>query len=275
MVEKFGLPLICAAVLIVAGAHPAAGQRIKGSDTLLPLSQALSEMYMDSRPEAVVTVTGGGSGVGISALLEGTTDIAMASRAIKFTEKMKMKRSGRDPQEFVVAYDALAVIVNPLNPVTALTREQLEAIFRGRITNWKEVGGEDLRIVVYSRETSSGTYEFFKESVLRNRNYMAGVLSMPATGAVIQSVRQTRGAIGYVGLAYLNRYVKALAVSYDGGEHYAYPTVETALAGEYPVVRPLYYYYDSASEAAVRPFLDYLQTAEARDRMLKLGFIPR
>ncbi len=275
MVEKFGLPLICAAVLLVAGAHPAAGQRIKGSDTLLPLSQTLSEMYMDSRPEAVVTVTGGGSGVGISALLEGTTDIAMASRAIKFTEKMKMKRSGRDPQEFVVAYDALAVIVNPLNPVKELTREQLEAIFRGRITNWKEVGGEDLRIVVYSRETSSGTYEFFKESVLRNRNYMAGVLSMPATGAVIQSVRQTRGAIGYVGLAYLNRYVKALAVSYDGGGHYAAPTVETALAGEYPVVRPLYYYYDSASEAAVRPFLDYLQTAEARDRMLKMGFIPR
>lgn len=284
MIERFGFPhrllskrplICCVAALLIAGVQPAAGQRIKGSDTLLPLSQALSETYMEGRPEAVVTVTGGGSGVGISALLEGTTDIAMASRAIKFTEKMKMKRSGRDPQEFVVAYDALAVIVNPSNPVRELSREQLEAIFRGRITNWKEVGGEDLRIIVYSRETSSGTYEFFKESVLHDKNYMAGVLSMPATGAVIQSVRQTRGAIGYVGLAYLNRYVKALAVSYDGGEHYVTPSVETALAGEYPAVRPLYYYYDSASASVVQPFLDYLRTAQAREKMLKMGFIPR
>ncbi len=267
--------LIGAAALILTGAQPVEGQRIKGSDTLLPLSQALSESYMAANPAAVVTVTGGGSGVGISALLEGTTDIAMASRAIKFTEKMKMKRSGRDPREFVVAYDALAVIINPGNPVTNLTREQLEGIFRGRITNWKEVGGEDLRIVVYSRETSSGTYEFFKESVLQNRNYMPGVLSMPASGAVIQSVRQTRGAIGYVGLAYLNRYVKAVAVSYDGGGHYVCPSVGTALSGAYPVVRPLYYYYDASSEAEVKPFLDYLRTEEAREKMLTMGFIPR
>ncbi len=273
--SKKKLFLFLLTALVLLDAQPSAGQRIKGSDTLLPLSQTLSEMYMADNPAAVVTVTGGGSGVGISALLEGTTDIAMASRAIKFTEKMKMKRSGREAQEFVVAYDALAVIVNPANPVTELTREQLEGIFRGRITNWKEVGGEDLRIVVYSRETSSGTYEFFKESVLQNRNYMAGVLSMPATGAIIQSVRQTRGAIGYVGLAYLNRYVKAVAVSYDGGEHYVSPSVETALEGAYPVVRPLYYYYDSASEAEVKPFLDYIRTEESREKMLKMGFIPR
>ena len=262
-------------LLLACMPTPCPAQRIKGSDTVLPLSQELSEMYMKSHPSATITVTGGGSGVGISALLDGTTDLAMASRRIKFSEKMKMKQARHTPCEVVVAYDALAVIVHPSNPVKRLTREQLEGIFRGKITNWKQVGGDDAKIVVYSRETSSGTYEFFKESVLRGKNYMAGVLSMPATGAIIQSVRQTRGAIGYVGMAYLNRYVKALAVSYDGGRHYVSPSVKTAMAGTYPVVRPLYYYYDKANEARVRPFLDFIRSKTARSKTLELGFIPR
>jgi len=267
---------ICATLLaLLLSAAPACGQRIKGSDTVLPLSQELSELYMRHNPQATVTVTGGGSGVGISALLESTTDIAMASRRIKFGEKMKMKKAHHTPEEVVVAYDALAVIVNPSNPVKQLTREQLEGIFRGKITNWRQVGGPDMKIVVYSRETSSGTYEFFKESVLHNKNYMPGVLSMPATGAVIQSVRQTKGAIGYVGLAYLNKYVKALAVSYDDGKRFVYPSVQTAMKKLYPVVRPLYYYYDKSAEAKVKPFLQFTQTAEARKLTLKLGFIPR
>jgi len=265
-------PLFAAALLFCA---TASGQRIKGSDTVLPLTQEMAETYMKHYPAATVTVTGGGSGVGVSALLEGTTDIAMASRRIKFSEKMKMKQAARNPQEVVVAYDALAIIVNPANPVKRLTREQLEGIFRGKITNWKEVGGEDARIVVYSRETSSGTYEFFKESVLHNKNYMSGVLSMPATGAVIQSVSQTRGAIGYVGLAYLNRNVKAVAVSYDGGQHYYLPSIATATKRQYPVVRPLYYYYDKSAEALVRPFIAFFDSAEGRQLTLRLGFIPR
>lgn len=260
-----------AAIFLIA--QQAYGQRIKGSDTVLPLSQELTESYIKQHPSADVTVTGGGSGVGISALLEGTTDIAMASRAIKFKEKMKAKKAGIDVAEFIVAYDALAVIVNPNNPVKQLTREQLEGIFRGKINNWKEVGGEDMKIIVYSRETSSGTYEFFKESVLKDKNYKSSVLSMPATGAVIQSVRQTRGAIGYVGLAYLNKYVKALAISYDGGR-YVEPNVENALNKSYPVVRPLYYYYDVKKQDAVTPFLDYVKSAEAKQIALKGGFIP-
>ena len=266
---------IIAVAAVLACTHPSAGQKIKGSDTLLPLTQALSEMFMDSNQKATVTVTGGGSGVGISALLEGTADIAMASRSIKFTEKLKMKKAGRELCEAIVAWDALAVIVNPSNPVGELTREQLEQIFRGKITNWKEVGGPDLKMIVYSRETSSGTYEFFKESVLHDKNYAAGVLSMPATGAVIQSVRQTRGAIGYVGLAYLNKYVKPLAVSYDGGEHFVAPSLQTATDGQYPVVRPLYYYYDRASASAVAPFLEFVRSPQAHDKMLEIGFIPR
>ena len=249
-------------------------QRVKGSDTLLPLTQELAEQYLKKEPGAEVIVTGGGSGVGIAALPENTTDIAMASRQIKFSEKMKFAELGLDAEEVVVAYDALAVVVNPSNPVGRLTREQLEAIFRGKITNWKDVGGEDRKIVVYSRETSSGTYEFFKESVLENKNYMSSILSMPATGAIIQSVRQTKGAIGYIGLAYLNPYVKPLAVSYDGGAHYAVPSVETAADGSYPIVRPLYYYYDSRKEAQVSPFISYVLSPEGQESVLEQGFIP-
>ena len=211
------LTILC--VLLLQGVSSA--QRVKGSDTLLPLTQELAEQYLEKHPESEIIVTGGGSGVGIAALPENTTDIAMASRRIKFGEKMKFAEIGLDAREVIVAYDALAVVVNPSNPVDSLTREQLEAIFRGKITNWKDVGGEDRKIVVYSRETSSGTYEFFKESVLDNKNYMSSILSMPATGAIIQSVKQTKGAIGYIGLAYLNRFVKPLEVSYDGGRHFA------------------------------------------------------
>ena len=158
--------------------------------------------------------------------------------------------------------------------MTGLTREQLEGIFRGKITNWKQVGGEDRKIVVYSRETSSGTYEFFKESVLKHRNYMPAVLSMPATGAIIQSVSQTPGAIGYVGLAYLNPEVKALAVSYDGGGSYVAPTFDNARSKSYPIVRPLYFYYTKSNEAAVRPLVDYLTSDEGQAMVASIGFIP-
>lgn len=249
-------------------------QRIKGSDTVLPLTQELSERFLKEHPSSEIVVTGGGSGVGLAALPENTTDIAMASRRIKFGEKMKFAKIGLEVKEVVVAYDALAVVVNPSNPVDRLTREQLEAIFRGKITNWKEVGGPDRRIVVYSRETSSGTYEFFKESVLSNKNYMSSILSMPATGAIIQSVRQTCGAIGYIGLAYLNPYVKALAVSYDGGRNYALPSVENAFDGSYPVVRPLYYYYDAAKEEQVAPFVSYILSQEGQRLVREEGFVP-
>ena len=234
-------------------------QRIKGSDTVLPIAQQTAERFMALDPNARVTVTGGGSGVGISALLDKTTDIAMASRSIKFGE--------------TIAYDALAVVVHPSNPVSRLTREQLEGIFRGKITNWKEVGGEDRKIVVYSRETSSGTYEFFKESVLKNKNYMAGSLSMPATGAIIQSVSQTRGAIGYVGLAYVSHRIKTLAISYDG-QHFAEPSLENAIDKSYPIVRPLYYYYNAQDSARVAPLMRFILSDEGQEIIKKSGYIP-
>ena len=249
-------------------------QRIKGSDTVLPVAQQTAERFMNREPDARVTVTGGGTGVGISALLDNTTDIAMASRPIKFSEKMKAKAAKRDIDEVIVAYDALAVVVHPSNPVKQLTRRQLEDIFRGKITNWKQVGGDDRKIVVYSRETSSGTYEFFKESVLKNKNYMSSSLSMPATGAIIQSVSQTKGAIGYVGLAYVNKDVKPIHVSYDAGKTFTEPSFENAKNKAYPIVRPLFYYYDVKNEGKVKPFIDYILSAEGQATVKQVGYIP-
>ncbi len=256
------------------------GQKIKGSDTVLPVSQEGAEVYMKLNPQARVTVTGGGSGVGISALMDGTTDIAMASRSIKFNERVKIGKSGKHLREAVIAYDALAVIVNPENPISHLTREQLEAIFRGKITNWNQVKdyytgkyGPDLKIIVYSRETSSGTYEFFKTSVLHEKNYMAGVLSMPATGAVIQSVSQTLGAIGYVGMAYINKNVKAIKVSYDG-KHFVYPTMDMGRRHIYPIIRELYYYYTADKAKVVEPFINFLLSPKGQQIVMKSGYVP-
>ena len=235
-------------------------QKIKGSDTCLPVSQTEAENFMNKNKGTKVTVTGGGSGVGISALMEGTTDIAMSSRKMKFDEKVRLQEAKKNAKEVVIAYDALAVVVHPSNKVDNLTREQLEGIFTGKIKNWKEVGGADMKIVAYSRETSSGTYEFFKESVLKNKNYMNGILSMPATGAIIQSVSQTKGAIGYVGLAYVNKDVK--------------PSFANAKNKTYPIVRPLFYYYEVKSEGRVKPFIDYVLSAEGQEIVKKVGYIP-
>ncbi|MDR2684897.1 MAG: PstS family phosphate ABC transporter substrate-binding protein [Prevotellaceae bacterium] len=265
--------IILEIVIIIASLSVVQAQKIKGSDTCLPLSQKMAEDFMKANPSKKIVVAGGGSGVGISALMEGTTDIAQSSRKIKFDEKQKIQTNGKSVKETVIAYDALAIIVNPQNKVSNLTREQLEGIFTGKITNWKEVGGDDLKIVPYSRETSSGTYEFFKEKVLNNKNYKNGIMSMPATGAIVQSVSQTKGAIGYVGLAYLGKNVKAVHVSYDGGKTFTQPTVKNAKSGAYPVVRPLYYYYLARAEKLVSPFIDYMLSKTGQKIVEEMGFI--
>jgi phosphate transport system substrate-binding protein len=248
--------------------------KIKGSDTVLPLSQAEAEAFMKKNPGTSIAVTGGGSGVGLAAIISGTTDIAQSSRSMKMDEKLKMQEAGKAFKEVIIAYDALAVIVHPSNPVSQLTREQLEGIFTGKISNWKEIGGDDAKIVVYSRETSSGTYEFFKEHVLNKKNFSASALLMPATGAIVQSISQTKGAIGYVGLAYIEKSVKPLKVSYDKGKTFVDPKVETAMDKTYPVTRPLYYYYLTKIEKTVSPFLNYILSAEGQKVVLETGYVP-
>jgi phosphate transport system substrate-binding protein len=248
--------------------------KIKGSDTVLPLTQTEAEQYMKSNKSASIMVTGGGSGVGFAALMNGTTDIAQSSRRMKLDEKLTLKEKNKAFKEVIIAYDALAVIVNPTNKVTQLTREQLEGIFTGKITNWKQVGGADMHIVVYSRETSSGTYEFFKEHVLQNKNYTPSALLMPATGAVVQSVSQTKGAIGYIGLAYLEKDIKAIKVSFDKGKTFVAPGVVSAKNKTYPISRPLYYYYLASLENTVSPFVKFVLSPAGQQLVLKTGYVP-
>jgi phosphate transport system substrate-binding protein len=246
---------------------------VKGSDTVLPLSQKEAEDYMKANTGKSITVIGGGSGVGIAALMDGTTDIAMSSRKLKMDEKLKLQEAGKAYKEVIVAYDALSVIVNPANKTDQLTREQLEGIFTGKTKNWKEVGGDDMQIIVYSRENSSGTYEFFKDHVLNNKNYASSALMMPATGAIVQSVSQTKGAIGYIGLAYMEKTVKDVKVSYDKGKTYIPATYENAKNKTYPITRPLYYYYPTKVESSVKPFIDYVLSATGQKIVKEVGYI--
>ena len=209
----------------------------------------------------------------IGALLEGTTDIAMSSRKMKFDEKVKFQESGKSLVEKIIAYDALAVIVHPSNGISKLTRAQLESIFTGKVSNWKQVGGADLKIIPYSRESSSGTYEFFKEHILMNKNYVSSILSMPATGSIIQSVSQTKGAIAYVGLAYLDKSVKEIAVSFDG-KTFVVPNEVTAKNKTYPVIRPLYFYMDKKAEVKSKPLVDFIMSAEGQKIVEQVGYVP-
>jgi len=264
--------------LLLAGASIGNAQKvvckIKGSDTCLPLVQQESETYQKKNAGSSIMVTGGGSGVGFAAIIDGTTDIAMASRSMKMDEKLKMTEAKKAYKEVVIAKDALSVIVNPSNKVGQLTREQLEGIFTGQITNWKEVGGADLEIVVYSRETSSGTYEFFKEHVMSKKNFTPKALLMPATGAIVQSVSQTKGAIGYIGLAYMEKTVKAIKVSYDAGKTFIEPSLKNAKLGKYPITRPLFFYYLNTSENQLSPFVKYVLSKEGQQVVLNVGYIP-
>lgn len=248
--------------------------KIKGSDTCLPLSQKFAEVYSQKNKGSSLSVLGGGSGVGIAALLSNTTDIAQSSRKIKLDEKMTLQKAGKKIKEVIVAYDALAVVVHPANPISKLTREQLEGIFTGKITNWKQVGGPDMKIIVYSRETSSGTYEFFKEHVLNKKNFAPSALLLAATGAVVQSVSQTKGAIGYIGVAYIDKQVKAIDVSYDQGKSFAKPTIANAKTKKYPVTRPLYFYYVTTAEKTIKPFMDFILSKEGQHIVQAEGYVP-
>jgi phosphate transport system substrate-binding protein len=272
--KKLIFVIVVMAILPQVYSQSVVNCKIKGSDTCLPLTQKEAEVFMNKNTGSSVMVTGGGSGVGFAALQNGTTDIAQASRSMKMDEKMKMNDAGKTFVETIIAYDALAVIVNPSNKINQLTREQLESIYTGKVKNWKEVGGDDMPIVLYSRESSSGTFEFFKEHVLNAKNFAPNAMLMPATGAIVQSVSQTKGAIGYIGLAYVETNVKALKVSYDKGATYVAPAVENAMNKTYPITRPLYYYYLKTTEKAVKPFIDFVLSSDGQKIVREVGYVP-
>jgi len=252
----------------------------KGSDTLVNLALAWAERYQDDYPEIQISVTGGGSGTGFTSLINGTIDIANASRQIKDLEIEQAESRGFEPVEFVVANDAIAVIVNPDNPISELTLEQVSRIYKGEINNWKELGGEDRPIVRLSRETNSGTHVYFLETVIRLGDdedtsiFSADTLLLPSSEGIISEVSDNPNAIGYDGLGYITEEVKKIALASKEGREYILPSVETVKNGKYPVSRSLYMYTRGEPEGIIKDYLDWIVSSEAQAIVTDLGFVP-
>ena len=272
------------AVLIFATSAFAAKDKnsiqIKGSDTMVNLGQAWAEKYMQENAGDFVAVTGGGSGTGFSSLISGTCDIAMSSRSIKDKEIALAKQRGINPFEIKVALDGLAVVVNPKNPVSKLTLDQLAKIFTGKITNWKEVGGLDSNIVILSREVNSGTHVYFKEHVLRKgdpnskEEFAPGALLLSSSQAIADEVAGNSAAIGYYGMGYISSRQKDVAVAKDEKSEYVASTIENVINGKYPISRPLFLYTNGQPRGLVKKFVDYVLSKEGQDIVVKTDFVP-
>ncbi len=259
----------CAAVLAALLCATAGAQTIvvEGSTTVFPIAQKAAEVYMAKNPAVKITVRGGGSGVGIASLIDGTIQIAASSRYIKTNEIAKAQGKGVNPKGTVVAMDGLAIIVNPANEVSDLTREQVKAIYTGAISDWKRVGGKAGKIVVVSRDTASGTYEAFGELVLDKQKVRPDALTQASNQAVATVVSKTPGAIGYVGLGYLSSAVKAVAI--EGVQ----PSAQAVLANKYPVSRPLFLYTNGAPQGEVKKFIDFILSTEGQQIVESVGFV--
>jgi phosphate transport system substrate-binding protein len=252
----------------------------KGSDTIVNLALAWAEKYQDDHPDVRISVTGGGSGTGIASLVNGTVDIANASRQIKQEEIDQAKSNGVDPVEHIIARDAIAVIVNPENPVSELTLQQISDIYSGKITNWQEVGGEDRPIVRLSRETNSGTHVYFLETVLRLGSkedktlFSMDTLLLPSSEGIIAEVRQNPNAIGYDGLGYVPKDLKMIAIAKEAGGAYVLPSIATVNDKSYAVARDLYMYTNGEPTGIVKEYLDWILSTEAQQIVADLGFVP-
>jgi phosphate transport system substrate-binding protein len=252
----------------------------KGSDTIVNLALAWAEAYQTIHPEVRISVTGGGSGTGIAALINGTVDIANASRKIKLEEVEAAQANGSNPIEFVIARDAIAVIVNPENPVDQLTIQQISDIYSGKINNWLEVGGEDRPIVRLSRETNSGTHVYFLEQVLRmgdkeNKTlFSTDTLLMPSSEGIGAEIRQNPNAIGYDGLGYVTEHMKVIAIGEKPGGSYILPSAETVNNGQYPIARDLYMYTNGEPTGIIETYLEWILSPEAQTIVSELGFVP-
>ena len=247
---------------------------VKGSDTMVILGQRWAEEYMKKNPATVIQVTGGGSGTGISALINGTTDICASSRAMKPAEKEKLRdRYNNTGIEMAVARDGLAVYVNSSSPLTELSMDQLKGIYTGKVTNWKEVGGPDAKIIVYSRENSSGTYVFFKEQVLGGADFTARAQTMPGTAAVVNAVAKEKFGIGYGGAAYAKG-IKVLKIKKDDKAAGIAPDDKTIKDGSYPLSRPLFFYTRTGASADIKAFTDYVLSGEGQGIATKVGYFP-
>ena len=254
--------------------------QIKGSDTMVNLGQAWAEKDMDTNPGDFIAVTGGGSGTGLSSLISATCDIAMSSRNIKDKEIALARQKGVNPNEIIVALDGLAVVVNPGNVVDKLTIDQLAGIFTGRITNWKDVGGKDEKIVLLSREVNSGTHVYFKEHVLRKNDpnskeeFAPGALMLSSSQAIADEVANNSSAIGYYGMGYISAKQKPVSVAKDKTAEYVEPTIENVVNNKYPISRPLFLYTNGAPQGLVKKFVDFALSKEGQKIVLATDFVP-
>ncbi|MCB0253333.1 MAG: phosphate ABC transporter substrate-binding protein [Caldilineae bacterium] len=263
-----------------AGAGSGRAIQNKGSDTIVNLALAWAEAYREVQPDVSIAVTGGGSGTGIAALINGTVDIANASREMKESEIEEARANGFDPVEHLIAIDALAVIVNPENPVDRLSIDQLADIFTGRITNWKEVGGNDEDIVLVSRETNSGTHVYFLEEVVRKGDsdntdiFAPQTLLMPSSVGITSEIQRNPRAIGYDGLGYVTEHEKMLEVAKDAGSPYVMPSVASGADGSYPIARGLYMYTAGEPTGAIADYIAWIKGPAGQQIVADLGFVP-
>ena len=268
--------LLAATVALAATASVLAGNiTVKGSDTMVILAQKWAEVYMQSHPETKIQVTGGGTGTGFAALQNQTTDLCNASRKIKAKEiEACLKAFGKRPTEYRVALDGLSVYVHESNPIQAISLEELEGIFTGKIRNWKEVGGADLPITLYSRENSSGTYEFFKEHVLKTKDFAASAQTLQGTAQVLQAVAGEPKGIGYGGAAY-GAGAKHLKISKEKGGEAIEPTEESVVAGTYPISRYLFIYVNPAlDKGETATYLNWIRSDAGQNVVKEVGYYP-
>ncbi len=283
VMKRFHLPskpfvaLLAAAIGFAActGSSLAAAITVKGSDTLVILAQKWAEVYMSKKPDVKIQVTGGGSGTGIAALQNQTTDLCNSSRKIRAAEIAEcIKSFGRRPTEYKVALDGLSVYVSETNPLKELTIEQVRLIFTGKTRNWKDVGGPDAPITVYSRENSSGTYEFFKENVLQGQDFASRAQTMPGTASVLEAVAKDKNGIGYGGAAY-GKGAKHLAIKKDENSPAIEPNEETVVKGTYPIWRHLFVYVNPAlDKGATSAYLTWMRSDEGQALVKEIGYFP-
>lgn len=252
------------AILFAVSTAMAGNIVIKGSTTVLPIAQKVAEAFMAENPDTSISISGGGSGFGIKAIIDGTTDIADSSRFIKDKEVKLAISRGVYPVPFAVAYDCIVPVVHPSNTVTDLSTDQLKGIYKGDITNWRDVGGPDRKIVVVSRDTSSGTYEVWGVKVMKKERVFPGALLQASNGAVAQTVAKNKNAIGYIGIGYINPAVKPVSVNGIEG------TEETTLDGTYPVARPLYMFTNKWPEKEeISKFINYMVHPQKGQKLVR------
>ncbi|MFA6217930.1 MAG: phosphate ABC transporter substrate-binding protein [Candidatus Omnitrophota bacterium] len=277
------LILVVVMLMGISSAFAASGKnslQVKGSDTMVNLGQSWAEKYMEKCPQLFIAVTGGGSGTGFASLISNSCDIAMSSRNIKNKEIELANKKGVAPYEIKAALDGLAVVVNPQNPVSKLTLEQLSQIFTGKITNWKEVGGDDKKIVILSREVNSGTHVYFKEHVLRKgdsaskEEFAPSALMLSSSQAIADEIAQNPSAIGYYGMGYISSKQKTIAIAKDTLAAYVTPTIENVITGAYPISRPLFLYTNAEPKGALKKFIDFILSQEGQVIVKETDFVP-